>query len=698
MKNKTFCVLLAVMLALFAALSIGGCGSSSSLTQDSGGENETGITDSDSLDMTNALDSDDVMNAIGERLMDNPLILLGLAEARIYDLEISGDGQIWATDISFYDDEEEEVPETADVPMLYDKDEFWRHYESGDIIILEEADIDFINTIRADIGQNSEDASITGEAGSLEVYALAKRSILEGQVNIYSYAVPRMDRTTAPSTGEGEPLKEEDSTENYDGNEEITEPVNSTPATTYSNVDFVVDKWVDFFSWMAAVSLFTKPAEYVVNAAEVQNLADISDTQKQIFDFSYNDLDADGIIFSGKDSSAMKFKRARMNKLEFDISSAHSFKDKKDYYFVRAKASTTPKNFNDTVVMPWGADSYKFNYVYGYTNSLRFAAELDDAPQTAKESTALSLAAEIPSAEILADGSDTTESLTYTVEGPVGVLKYLAERIAQDGIVYSDSNTWNPEGYILVNQSGGGSVGFDADVKRPVRGSVIRSSNEPPSWYYEAVANEASKNPLEYTASWVWVVSDDFWRVHPTMKMNVELEVIDGATSGQSYYNSKTYSQAGTSFGNTNNASFVLTQPPHTVIQADNVPFTTTGSIYLILTNFMLKLIDEATNSHIVIRDEAGTETIRIFAEDDWTITAREVGGAGDNWLKVSPESGSATGPEGTEVRLEYTANPLADKNQARLAMVEVHSGNDNVKLCVSQANQFYEKYSPNIQ
>ena len=692
MKNKTFCVLLAVMLALFAVISIGGCGSSSSLTQDSGWENKT---DSGSLDMTNALASDDVVNAIRERLEDTPLILAGLAEARVYDLEISGDGQIWATDISFYDEEEEEVPETADVPMLYDKDEFWRHYESGDIIILEEADIDFINKIRADVGQNSEDASITGEAGSLEVYSLAKRSLQE-KVNVYSYAVPRMDSTKAQIGGEGEPLKEEDSTDTYDGDEEIPEPDNSTPAKTYSNVDFVVDKWVDFFSWMAAIGIFTEPAEYAVNAAEVQNLTGISDTQKQTFDFSYNDLDADGIIFSGKDSSAMKFKRARTNKLEFDISSAHSFKDKKDYYFVRAKASTTPKNFTDTVVMPWGDDSYKFNYVYGYTNHLRFAAELEDATQTGEESTALSLEAESPAAEILADGSNIPEGLTYTLEGPVGVRELQAERIAQDGIVYSDSHTWKPEGYILVNNSGGRSAEFYADVKRPVRGSVIRSSNEPPSWYYEAAANEASKNPLEYTASWVWALSDDFWRVHPTMKMNVQFEVVDGATSGQSYYDSKSYPQSGTSFGSTNNASFVLTQPPHTVIQANNVPFTK-GAAYLVIANFILKLNNEATNSHIVIRDEAGTETIRIFAEDDWTITARDVDSSRDNWLKVSPESGSATGPEGTEVRLEYSANPFANKNEARLALVDVHSGNDTVRLCVSQANQFYEKYSPNI-
>lgn len=697
MKQKVFYMFMAVVFAIFAVVSIGGCGSPSSLTQDSGGENETEIKSSDNLDMANALDSDDVVDAIVERLIDTPLILEALAEAKIYNLEISGDGQIWATDISFYDEEEEEVPETADVPVLYDKYEFWRHYESGDIIILEEADIDFINTIRADVGQNSEDVSITGEAESLEVYALAKRSSLEGKVNVYSYAVPRMDSITAQSRGEGAPLREEDSTDTYDGDEEITEPVNSTPAKTYSNVDFVVDKWVDFFMWMAAVSLVTEPAEYAVEAAEVKNLTGISDTQKQTFDFSYNDLDADGIIFDGKDSSAMKFKRARTNKLEFDISSAHSFKDKKDYYFVRAKASTTPKNFNDTVVKPWGSDSYKFNYVYGYTNSLRFAAQLDD--DLLPEEEWLSLEAERPAADILEDGSDTTGSLTYTVEGPVGVLERRAERIAQDGIMYSDSNTWKPEGYILVNNKEEGSVGWHADVKRPVRGSVIRSSNEPPSWYYEAAANDASKNPLEYTASWVWAVSDDFWRVHPAMKMNVQFEVVDGATSGQSYYNSKSYPQSDTFFRSTNNASFVLTQPPHTVIQADYVPFTkeAKGAAYVGFTNLILSLSGKATNSHIIIRDEAGTETIRIFAEDDWTITARDIVKTEPNWLKVSPESGSATGPEGTEVRLEYGDNPFADKNQTRVAMVEVHSGNDNVRLCVSQINQYYERYSPNI-
>ena len=80
----------------------------------------------------------------------------------------------------------EEYPE---VP--YDKDELQARYDSGDIIVISDADQALVNKVRSDLGLSEEDADTFGQSGSLEIYGLACVKV-DGLRNLFVYVVPRM--------------------------------------------------------------------------------------------------------------------------------------------------------------------------------------------------------------------------------------------------------------------------------------------------------------------------------------------------------------------------------------------------------------------------------------------------------------------------------------------------------------------------
>ena len=634
MKKKAFCPLLAVMFAVFAALSSGGCGG--------GSDNPSVSNSSGVLDMGTAMDYEDIAQEIVDRIVSEDLILLGLAEAKIYNLSVSGDGEIWAEDISFTSD--------VEAPSRYDPDTFAQHYLSGDIILLEEADPDFINKIRGDVGEVSEDSKIAGASGSLEVYAMSRRKLGEA-MSTYTYAVQRVEDMVGSSELE----------------------------SAYTVRNFVVDRWTEFFTWIAAISLVTDPvysAEF--RASEAADLTAIADLQQQTFDFSYASISASVTpSFNPVGSTTLEFSRSRMNSLGFDIRAAHSFTTHKDYYFVRANLSTTPKNIADITLSPWGNNGYRFNYLYGYTHRAGFEAWLNNGE-------GVTLAASIPAATIN-DGASSSEDLSYDISGAAGAKKLRFGRKAEDGLNYSASLSWAPSGYNLLRKCGAhypASAGWTAEFKFPQKGEQVLSDIT--HTYYKLNAYPASTKPLEYSTSWVWEVDPSQWKANPQMTMNIDFEATDGMSHGETTLVNRRVDTGNYSFSNFNNASIVLNAPPHVVLDTDDLRLATNLPSILLNAAFtkLLKMGPPTYNLRPVSND-AHTADLKILADDDWTLSVT-YSSASSDWVRLSETSGSATGDSAKTVQVEIDANPTP--NDARMAYIVLKSGNDSEAMQISQA------------
>ena len=232
MKHKIFYAWL--MIVFFAFVSFGGCGGSPS--NNFVGQEESAAQSS--MSMQEALYSDDIAQKIIDRVISNDELLGGLALVKIYQLSVSGDGQIWMEDGSL-------LVESSD-PVLYDLDELRRHYDSEDVILLAGADIDFINKIRADLGETSEDPSIVGASGYLDIYVM-NRIISGNSFQKSTYSVPTIDDIISSEGMSSQQASSQPAADILSSDELIS----NEGEEVYTAVDFVVERWVNLLDWMS---------------------------------------------------------------------------------------------------------------------------------------------------------------------------------------------------------------------------------------------------------------------------------------------------------------------------------------------------------------------------------------------------------------------------------------------------------------
>ena len=658
MKYKMFCAWL--MIVFFALVSFGGCGGSSNSNF---AAPET--VQESSVSMKEALSSEDVMQKVFDQIASDDLILIGLAEARICVLSVSEDKNIWAQDLS--------VLEGDGIPALYDPNVLRRHYDSEDVILLEEADIDFINKIRNDLGEVAEDPKIVGSSGYLEVYAIAR--ILNGSsYYTFTYTVPTTeDIISSEGLSSQQDSSQAQSLENilsYDV------PVSDDDEAVYTAVDFVADRWVTLFAWvsMFGIRRFFKEeldASAVFSAAaslsETTDKNNTTDEQNHTFDFSYHGLPAEGITYDDWNKSATAFTMSRKNQLTLQVYSAHSFQNGNDYYFVKADTSTTPNNYKNTSVSPTGRSFTQ--YMYGYTKYLGFEAWLEGS--TADNVT---LAASNP--ENLKgipgyNGARYFATTSYNINGWAGVKQYQGP-YALNGASYSNTQYWYTYGWDMVNNSGAthpSSAGWYADMYLPANLSgILRHRINP-------------ENKLSYTTDWVWEVKPDFWKSNQTPKLNVDFEVRDGATIASHTQNGVTYDRADKWFSNKQTNSLTLTPPPHVTASLKSRSLSAfSGSMFLY--NLGAAIANKEQLKFAYTPDKsAATLTMRVLAEEDWNITYTTSDNR--NWARFSETSGKATGANAKEITINIDEN----KGAIRLLQIDIQSGQEHAIVNILQNN-----------
>ena len=658
MKCKMFYAWL--MIALFAVVSFGGCGGSPSNNFVSQEEPET----QSSVSMQEALYSDDIAQKIIDRVISNDEILAGLALVKIYQLSVSGDGQIWMEDGSL-------LVESSD-PVLYDLDELRRHYDSEDVILLAGADIDFINKIRADLGETSEDPSIVGASGYLDIYVM-NRIISGNSFQRSTYSVPTIDDIIS---SEGMSSQQDSSQPAADilSSDEL---ISNEGEEVYTAVDFVVERWVNLLDWMSQFGIRRLLmyllengllSEDVISSAAfsaAEALTDEADIQNHTFDFSYSGIPAEGITYDDWDKSATAFTISRTNELKLQVYSAHSFQTGNDYYFVKSTASTTPKNYKSTKVSPMGG-TFTSPYLYGYTKYLGFEAWLDGS--TANNVT---LAAANPGT---LQGSPNyyeakrSATTSHNIDSWTGVHQYSAP-YAVNGASYSNTQTWITYGWDMVNNSGANhpsSAGWYADVYLPA------------SMWGTMIPSGGATGKLSYTTDWVWEVKPDFWKSHKTVKMNVDFDVQDGATISSFTHAGTKHDRADKWFSNKRTASLTLTPPPHVAAKLVGKSLSTPlNSMPLFLYNLFAG--SKAVPFSYTLDKKADTLTLKVLAEEPWTLTYET--SDGKNWVKFSETSGSATGAAGKDITLTFEEN----KSSSRTLQIDIQSGQDHAAVNILQ-------------
>ena len=548
MKRNIFCVWLAIAAVVFAFMSFGGCGGSSSTDE--------GSSDASDLSMSDVWNDDKAMDEIFDRLTSADLF-------KMFALRT------------------EEVVREADGSITMQHSDVFRCIVSNEkypkVPYIHQADQALVNTVRSDLGLSDEDADAFGQSGSLEVYGLA-RIKTDGIRNLFVYVVPRMGNIiTSNDTSSSEPIivsSDIDFTETVSEDETASDDNTEVVPEEYTMRDFQLDRWANFFRWMGNLAVeasknYTFASSYQIQTADSE-IADICDVQSRTFDFSYANVPADGPHADDKQHhSSTEFKRTRNNFVEVRVFAAHSFSDGNDYYLVESTTGTEPKNFADTFITVQG---YVRQYLYGYTNQFGTEFHIDDGNMSDVE-----LIYNAPEVRLITDTYN--QKTSWQINGnQFGVKKNGASAKVDGGVSYPIANTWHVNKGSIENicmQDSSASAKWCLKMDAPTESYYITKTT-PTDGYRKIKIPVDSTRPLEYNNRFLWKIGRDYWKNNPDMKMNLTFTVKDGCSLSGSIdgWHVEVFKPHDSTCTTTTQASLKLEQPPHIIVDKTDFEFT----------------------------------------------------------------------------------------------------------------------------
>mgnify|MGYP002623195960 CR=1 FL=1 len=642
MNKRSFVLTLALAFTIFAIISLGGCGGGSSSHNGAyEPEEETSVS------MNDVFDDNEAVNEIISRLSFD---LLELVDVPILEIsKNSADASLQMQDRTIRLDNSDEERE-----FLYSVNTLRSYYENGSVIIIEEPDLSLINKVRGDLDLSDENSDITGDEGSLELYALA---FVSGDVdNDFVYIIPRMDdvessaeleEAEAPvSSDEAEPESVEETPE-----KEFTED------TEYTMRDAQIDRWVRFLQWIIRMGDNSKSnsafaTEYEIRkAADDNDLVKIAKAQTRTFDFSK--YDPNKKCYSNVGDS-MKYDVNRATTVDYVIYSVHSFSNHNDYYLVLCDATTTPKNFGDTTrTCNSFEQSLTFNFLYGYTRGFYVESHIDDGKMSASDVAIMNA---IPTN--INASTNHSETMGWQLGGKLGFSGKGATGEISGSISHSETKSWTTTEYSLLNETRKeyiASAKWRADMNLPSDGS----SHSPASHmgYTGVNATNASKNSLTLHSEWVWSVSQNYWKDHSKVTMKVHSHVEDGWTHGESrhwhgfLYLVRYYWDRGDGYYEYDGYnSLDLDRPVHIATNVKSFAFTSKGE---------------------------ASQSFTLLSESNWTISSNV------DWLKFTRTSGSATGETEYAVMFDVAENTTSSPREG---IITLSAENDKINIQVLQS------------
>ncbi len=346
MKHRTFYVLL--IIALFAVVSLGGCGGSSN--------NSANVEDYEpdpaEPTMLNVVGTRKFYAMVDELKADGTWAKAMASENNLYffcSKEYYTSSDIARIEKSIPDEERAEFYMMAEQLKV----ELLEHYVSGDIIMLFEPTTEDINKFRIFLGTVSQDFREIAPSGELEMYAMARRLDSTGRELIFTYAVTH--RTDIMSSDESVLSLQSTQSVYEELGDALSRDTEYVTSPEYDEIDFQVGRWQRFYQWEAALADMAADNEalasaYEANAAADNNIAKIAAAQTSTFDFSYYNEAVKGLVLDGKSYEQLNFKLNRTNIVTYRVFTVHSFTNQKDYYFVQCNVSTTQRT---TRILPF---------------------------------------------------------------------------------------------------------------------------------------------------------------------------------------------------------------------------------------------------------------------------------------------------------------------------------------------------------
>ena len=651
MKQKSFYAWLMISTVVFAVISLGGCGGNSSSLSTYEATDEGGSTEKveeSAVTMSNVWQDQKAAEEVVGKLNSGDVILL--LTARMETIEKKSDGSVKTkyysmVDSVFRDQNNPELP--------YNSADVLAHYNSGDVIVLLNTDLDLVNTVRADLGLISEDADNFGDSAILEAYAVSCQKV-DGLRNTFIYIVPAFGDMISSDEAEDEPETETQSAEDIDEEDLPTTQNTSSDKTEtisepYTLRDFQIDRWANFLRWMGNMGITSimnanAASAYTVRAAANADITSIAEAQNYTFDFSYPSFNSSVKL----GDYTFTYSRCRNSYVNVTIYSAHSFTSGKDYYLVESNTSTIPKNFRDTYLdfEAYGHGSY-CNILYGYTRSAATEFNIDGGAMGVGD---VALIRNAPSS--LNPETSYSEGMEWGINGSVGASKDGPSASVGGSVSFSKSKTWSVAEYSLINECFAehpASAKWYIDVRQPNGGSTDNYVR--PFVYWDGVnAVGSSTREIGYDTYFMWEVGKNYWKNHPNMSLRVKFNVEDGLCGGWCCNFYGKFSRWDTYYTWCRRKSLKLEQPLHTGVSRTHIAITAHSS---------------------------DQESFIIYSEDPWTIKNIP------SWLHLSDTSGSASGGGGSLITFDVDANTTG---QPRTAKITISSGRDNVEVQISQS------------
>lgn len=643
MKRNIFYCWLMVAFVIFASVSLGGCGGSSNKRQSGGGQDDVNPT------MSDVWQDEEAAKEVVNKLNSGDVFLL--LTVRIEAIEKKSDDSVMMkyydmADSVFYDADNPEVP--------YNAAEVLEHYNSGDVIAIMNADLELVNTVRADLGLSSENADNFGESGILEAYGISCQRV-NGLRNTFVYIVPSFGDMLS-SDESGDPEKQAQGPESNDitdlpDNQDSEEKTEVIPEE-YTARDFQIDRWVNFLKWMGQLGVMSLrnsayASDYEVRAAANDDLTKIADAQTYTFDFCYPSFNS-SVSFGDYNFT---YSRCRDSFVRVIIYSAHSFTSGKDFYVVESNTTTSPKNYQDVMVKDFTCRGHDYtrNVVYGYTKGADTEFNIDGGGMGTSD---VALIRHEPAN--INPSTSYSEGMQWEINGKVGVNKDGPSAEIGGGVSFNKSKSWSVSEYTLINESmkeHPASAKWWADLQNP--NDTSSNNYVRPFVYWDGVsAKSASRNQLQYDTYFMWEVGKNYWKNHPNMTLRVKFNVLDGLCAGWCRNAYGKFGRWDTYYSWCRRKSLKLDQPAHTGVSKSQFAIT-------------------ATNPD--------RQTFTLYTEDSWTMKNIP------SWVHFPPTdtSGSETGGDGKLLLFDVDANTTGSP---RSATITISSGRDNVDIQIAQA------------
>ena len=167
-----------------------------------------------------------------------------------------------------------------------------------------------------------------------------------------------------------------------------------------------------------------------------------------------------------------------------------------------------------------------------------------------------------------------SDSKTWNVSSKLGVSKDGISAEVGGGFSHTKDLSWEVTEYKIVNDSENrdhlAGAKWYANVNLPETGS--KHYVGAPFRYYRGVnATPASTKQLKYESEWIWEVGKNYWKSHPTIKMNVNMWHKNGLTIGWSQIDINETDRSDDYYRQSKSFSLTLNQPSHIAVDQANI-------------------------------------------------------------------------------------------------------------------------------